>query len=471
MAGDPGPTPHHSQGDHPTVDTDSVRRKRQSRSARGRPPLDTRAWMFASAPVVLIFIGMFLGGADNLLLALLLSCGGAILLFVYLSRSEQRLAMGRVRGLPLIAASFSLVIAVALLSLGPWAPIGPHPVWTYVPGATGAVTVDRGRSLAEVFKLLGLATIFLVGAMAGASDDLARRVRIAVIAGGVLFAFWALATLGHDEGQQFQFIGRVTGGLASPNATGTFLAMMLVLSLPLLGGAAKEGNGSKLERVVTAYGPAAGLIILFGVGLVFTASRGAIASAVIAVLIYFGLQTASKKVKLWQALSGAVAILVAVVGVLLMKGGLAIQRLGEAGVDAGTRETIFRVHWQTFLQSPWMGFGLGSFDAVNNLVLSQSTYAPMWNVRSTHNAYLQWLEEAGALGAVPMFICIASIIVIVVIGLSERTRRLTWIRGLLAVDAVVLLHGTTDFALQVPAIAALWALLLGLQLGTVSRAR
>ena len=469
MAGDPRPTPDESQLDHPTVETDRGRHKRRNRGAKSKPPVDTRAWLFAAAPVVLIFVGMFLGGADNLLLALLLSCGGAILLFVYLAQPEQRLAVGRVRGLPLIAGSFGLVIMVALLSLGPWAPIGPHPVWTYVPGATGATTVDRGRSLAEVFKLLGLATIFLVGTMAGASDDLARRVRIAVISGGALFAFWALLSIGHSG--DLQFVGRLTGGLASPNATGTFLAMMLVLSLPLLGGAVQEGKGSKLERAISAYAPAAGLIVLFGVCLVFTASRGAIASAVIAVLIYFGLQAASKKVKLWQALSGAAAILVAVVGVLLMKGGLAIQRLGEAGVDAGTRETIFRVHWQTFLQSPWMGFGLGSFDAVNNLVLSQSTYAPMWNVRSTHNAYLQWLEEAGALGAVPMFVCIASIIAIVVIGLSERSRRLTWLRGLLAVDAVVLLHGMTDFALQVPAIAALWALLLGLQLGTVSRAR
>jgi hypothetical protein len=35
--------------------------------------------------------------------------------------------------------------------------------------------------------------------------------------------------------------------------------------------------------------------------------------------------------------------------------------------------------------------------------------------------------------------------------------------GLLAVDAVVLIHGATDFGLEVPSVAAFWAWLLGLQ--------
>ena len=37
-------------------------------------------------------------------------------------------------------------------------------------------------------------------------------------------------------------------------------------------------------------------------------------------------------------------------------------------------------------------------------------------------------------------------------------------------DLVFLAHGVSDYALQVPSIAAFWALLLGLQLGMVSTA-
>ena len=39
----------------------------------------------------------------------------------------------------------------------------------------------------------------------------------------------------------------------------------------------------------------------------------------------------------------------------------------------------------------------------------------------------------------------------------------TLARGLVASSVVVLLHGATDYALQVPSIAASWAFLLGLQ--------
>ena len=40
----------------------------------------------------------------------------------------------------------------------------------------------------------------------------------------------------------------------------------------------------------------------------------------------------------------------------------------------------------------------------------------------------------------------------------------TLARGLVAANLVVLIHGTSDYALQVPSIAAFWAFLLGLQL-------
>ena len=117
-----------------------------------------------------------------------------------------------------------------------------------------------------------------------------------------------------------------------------------------------------------------------------------------------------------------------------------------------------------------MGYGLGAFDAVNKLGMRLPVYHVLRDVRAAHNVYLQWLEEAGILGAAPMFLCIAAIMVLTALGLRVRRQSRPWICALLAVDVLFLVHGVSDYALQVPSIAAFWALLLGLQLGMVSTA-
>jgi O-antigen ligase len=112
-----------------------------------------------------------------------------------------------------------------------------------------------------------------------------------------------------------------------------------------------------------------------------------------------------------------------------------------------------------------MGYGLGAFDIVNKLNLSASTFPVEWSARAAHNVYMQWLLEAGLIGAVPMFACIGLVLYRTWRGLSRRRRATGVVRGLIAASAVFLIHGWSDFALQVPAMAALFAVLLGLQLG------
>jgi hypothetical protein len=62
-----------------------------------------------------------------------------------------------------------------------------------------------------------------------------------------------------------------------------------------------------------------------------------------------------------------------------------------------------------------------------------------------------------------MFLCVASLLLLAGRGYFRRSRATGLLAGLLAADAVFILHGATDFGLQVPSIAAFWAWLLGLQ--------
>jgi O-antigen ligase len=138
-------------------------------------------------------------------------------------------------------------------------------------------------------------------------------------------------------------------------------------------------------------------------------------------------------------------------------------RVDELDSDATIRGQIFSTHWGAFLASPVFGHGLGSFNDINGQALTTDNYAVLWSIRAAHNVYIQWLEEAGVAGALPMFALVAAIMLISVFHVAKMRSGQTLARGLVASSVVVLLHGVTDYALQVPSIAAFWAFLLGLQ--------
>ena len=115
------------------------------------------------------------------------------------------------------------------------------------------------------------------------------------------------------------------------------------------------------------------------------------------------------------------------------------------------------------MESPLFGYGLGSAQTVNKTLINVSNFENLWNVRAILNVYLQWLEEAGLLGATPMFLCIGVLMATTLKRASRRSNMRRLLAGLLAANAVVLIQGASDFALEAPSMANFWAWLLGLQ--------
>jgi O-antigen ligase len=132
---------------------------------------------------------------------------------------------------------------------------------------------------------------------------------------------------------------------------------------------------------------------------------------------------------------------------------------------------IYGSHWRSIKAFPIQGFGLGSFEEVHHSILTPDNLPYVWDVRAMHNVYMQWLEGAGWLGAVPMFLsCLALLALITSKALT--TQPLAYVsRMILGASAVLLLHGFTDFALENPSVAGFWACLLGVGAGAPARNR
>jgi O-antigen ligase len=400
-------------------------------------------------------------GANQTLSAVVLAAVEALGLTVLLATRWGRGAFHRARPLALPAVAFALVVAVVLWSLTPLAPGGVHPAWSYA-GVTGASVIDRSATVSALTTLLGAACALGAGYALGRSDERARLAVNLLLWLGALYAFWALVT--YAGGMQFKLHdtdNRLRGSFLSANSAGTLFASLTVLAVSLALSAARKSRRPDLLSGLAAAGVPLAIALLCAVDLILTGSRTAVVTALVAIALIFALEALAGRLKLRTTLV-AVGF-----GILLViaQGALLISRIGEKDAGHNGRDAILTTHWQAFLDSPILGYGLGSFDTVNKLHLTEAEYPALWHIRAAHNVYLQWLEEAGLVGALAMFACIGLLLFNTSRAMGRRRRSKTLLRGLLAVNLVFLLHGWTDYALEVPSLVAFWAVLLGLQLG------
>ncbi|MGA0545819.1 O-antigen ligase family protein [Brevundimonas sp. VNH65] len=414
----------------------------------------------AIAPVVITGGHFVVGGGTNIQSAVLVLALAGILLIRTL-RPDAREALESVPALWSMGLLFGGVMILAGLSLTSWAPGGPHPIWAMTGSDVRAGTLNRFQTTMEMIKLTGLACAFLLGILQGWRPDHARRTVHLILTIGAVYAMAAILMLG--TGTQALVTPRLTGGFLSPNSAATVFGVLTVIGTGVGLRQWRRSGGAGWRESLATVGPIGAALALFATCLLLTGSRAGLAATVGAMLILLAWQTATatrRTSALWLAVAVFAVLAFSAIGGW---GQVLGDRLGSIGVDAEVRRGIMSAHWRAFLDAPGFGHGLGSFRELNAMAMTEATYADLWPIRSAHNVYLQWLEEAGLAGSAAMFSLIGLVIWIGLRRAASARRGTELARGLVAANVVVLLHGMTDYALQEPSIAALWAFLLGLQ--------
>jgi hypothetical protein len=103
--------------------------------------------------------------------------------------------------------------------------------------------------------------------------------------------------------------------------------------------------------------------------------------------------------------------------------------------------------------------------------MTRESLPVLFEVRAVHNLYLQWLEEGGVVGSIAMLALFLWLVWPILKGGFRTDTPGIWCRATLCAAVAFLLHGVTDFALQVPAIQALATLILGVVGGMVAHRR
>lgn len=410
------------------------------------------------ALIALVIAEIIAFGASEVAVASVFGVLQALFLLILLATCGWARRVPSIIVRPWPGLMFLAVLIAAAWALTPYGPGGPHPVWAYLGQAGGSITIDRSSLVLSVLRLLGLACLFQAAWIIGASETRRRALIWFLLL--ALGAFAALAIMDHVTLRGGR---RLTATLLSPNSAATLMGVGLVFAMAFLSQSIQRAGGRlRLEQLSLGASLALGAAAVFAVALAMTASRAGISSTVVALAILLTWQVLAQGRRLSAiAIVGGAAALLVVIGVAMQSAELTAARMENLEADMTGRKVIFDAHWQAFLGSPWFGFGLGSFPLVNQLIITSETLRALFDVRATHNLYLQWLEEGGVVATVMMAAWVlAALGRAAWEGVKPGTSGML-ARATVAASILVLLHGLSDFAVQVPALQALFAVGLG----------
>lgn len=413
------------------------------------------------APVPLaIFVANGLGGATGAGSGLMLVAAASVGAF-----AAWRTALSFSPPLdyrPLYPAAVCFLGLLAFVAWTAWQPssgLRQAPLATLIGSPRVAIQADQ--TALELIKLTGLAVTVVCGFQLGSSPTRARHAVSLIL---ILGLAWTLASLGlFLAGGQ----ARLSGRFVSPNVAGCLLLCLLLLTLGRMVRRMVRRRGRLMDRAVQA-APYAAYAVLLILCLTLTASRSALALAVVLGPLLVGVLAWRARPGKWAWVAGAaVVVALGLTGLAFVADRGVLARLAETAIDAGDRWIILRAYWSAFVQSPVYGFGLGSAPTLAKMSMSPATYDALWNIRAVHNVYLQWLVEGGVIGTVLMFSTVVCLLAVAMKGAVRGA--FESLAPFLAIDLVFLLQGLVDYSLQIPSVALMWALLLGLQAAAAAR--
>ncbi|MFD2264720.1 O-antigen ligase family protein [Lacibacterium aquatile] len=354
-----------------------------------------------------------------------------------------------------------------------WTPVSwHHPLWAESGASSGAISLDPAATLTALMRLLAYGGVFWLALQVGRDRNRARNGLKAVAILAIIQAAYGLALyfIGSDTILWFQkwaYIGDVTGTFVNRNAFGAYAGLGLLACLAVAAGTMAEERGRRrgardtAELLLNRTAPYLVGLGLLGTALLLSHSRGAFLATAVAILFLLAL------FGFGRLLSARVAW--GLTTITLLVGGLAVAVSGEATLTRlaesteiqGDRGQLYRLSLNAIAEAPLMGHGYGAFEQSFRLYRDTSLPRPVI-YDFAHNIHLEVLVGLGIPGAMLLYAAILIPLSLCLKGVITRQRDKEY--SALALAAAVLLagHGLVDFSLQIPAIAVLFAFLLGL---------
>jgi O-antigen ligase len=399
----------------------------------------------------------------------------AIILCIY-QAANRSISVVSVKHVAWESVAFFMVIGWAIVQILPITPAElHHPLWeeaerTLDLRGNGMISLAPGAGFFSLMRLSTYAGVFWIAMQLGRDRIQAKNFFDFFVLAGVLYAVYGIVM--NFEG--FQKIlwahkesGFVTGTLVNRNNFATYIGLALLCSVGAYLFRFREithgltGRDRIVFFLQTAFVKGmlrlSSIIILLG-SLLMSLSRAGITFSLLSLgilfLLYLSLR--SKHRVLYGPMTAI--LILALIIVISFNGDKFFQRISETTLKHDFRLKAYEQIWQAIQSAPIMGFGLGSFEQAfpfyADIETSQLTRA--------HNDWLEIIFELGWPGALLWFSLLTGLVLRCFWGVFRRERDHLYPLVGCCAGLLVGLHSFVDFSLQIPAIAASFAALLGI---------
>jgi Lipid A core - O-antigen ligase and related enzymes len=445
------------------------------------PARADQPYLFWSLLTVVVLSPLPLGSVDGWSWGLL-TCLVAILMLLWAGAvltGRQTPSVGLHSVWP-VALLYAATIAWAWLQTRAFMPAGlNHPLWELTNGALGwslpgSISVDAYATTSAIARLLAYGGIFWLALQYGRRSSRARTALVVLSYAGMAYALYGLVIylLGFDVILIFRktaYLSDLTSTFVNRNSYATFAGLGLICATGLITVAITKAASTNSSLAVSALRvfeeiaekgwPLVVCWLILLLALVFTHSRAGFFSTIlglVAFLIAAGMTRAVDR-RLAIGLSGACAVVLALF--LLLNGHNMLVRLLQTSVSEEDRPLVYERVIEAIGDSSLMGTGYGTFAEVFRFYRTpdiQGTFT------KAHSVYLENALELGLPAALSLFAVVLGLGITCFIGIRRRRRDAVYPCVGLAATVLVAVHSIVDFSLQIPAVAATYAFLMGI---------
>ena len=404
---------------------------------------------------------------------------GALLVAWSVSAALGKLkpAFGLRRTWPFVLLFLIPVVWAALQSL----PITPeawhHPLWRSAADVlgmelAGSVSLDPENTISALVRLLTYGGIFWLSLQYARDPARARQVFLALSVAGLVYSAYGLVVefsgsqtiLWYDK---FAYENALTSTFVNRNSYATYAGLTLLCATGLLLNMVSKsltsgGAREQFLQLVDSMTPRSWMLLVAWIigmtALILTHSRGGFLSASLGIMSLAIAMTLTRAVKARYAfVLGAMTVTAGMV-FFAVAGEILDQRLAATSLDSEERPEVYELTLDAIEAAPMLGTGYGSFAEVFRFYRRDDIHAMYLRA---HNTYLENALELGIPAAFALFAAFAGMAVLTYRGLRRRRRAVIYPCTGFAATILVAAHSTVDFSLQIPAVAATYALLMG----------
>ncbi len=383
--------------------------------------------------------------------------------------------------IPLLAA---LACTWVLLQVAGWTPTAwHHPLWVMAGEVlsvepAGRITLSVEDSLIALMRLFSYGLVFFLALQFGRDRGRAQAIFGWLAIAGLLYAIFGLFVYWSGDHPAWLFGDRtmphdVRSTFINRNHFATWQGLTLLCAMAYFYHrmakpevkpytVPKDREAQVEEFVLKAWKPMIAVLLMV-TALVLTHSRGGFAATLAGCVVLLWLldrRASSRKTGSRKSLSRLTVITALVVASIAfyLTSELLLDRINRTDITTEERLAVYANINRAVGDNPALGFGYGTF--ADSFRLYDQNESGVHYDRA-HNTWLENAFELGVPAALALYAALAGLALTCLRGVRRRHR--DWVYPATGVAASVLvgLHAIFDFSLQIPAVAILYALVMG----------